>query len=367
MAMNAKIMVLDPAGNMWGSERVLLDFLGSDIIRGRGVGLCCPPRTPLLDAANKLGIKVYPFFVANLHKAGKIARLKAAIGLFKACQGYQAEVIYVNQAGATRIALLVGRLLKIPVIPHVRLLEDVRYIENLNVTLKAMPRVVVISKFIEEAFNKPEMIKRSYTLYDAYEMKANYPINGFNAEDSKQICCAGRLVSIKGQDILIRAIAELGECGENVILNLYGEGLPEDSFDFELHALVDKLDLDSKVLFHGYVENVPAKMNKQLAVICSSYIEPLGRVIFEAWDAGCLPVVGSFSGGAAEIVNLSKGGIIYDEQTPESLAIAIKRCLSLSPDEYRTIVERGRQWLKENCDSEKYSGKMIEILDGASQ
>ena len=207
MTRNLKIMVLDPAGNMWGSERVLLDFLGSDVVRNKNIGLCCPPNTPLADAANKLGISIYPFFKANLHKTGKLMRLRAAIGLLKACYHHQADIVYVNQAGATRVALLVCRLLKIPTIPHVRLLEDVRYIENLNVPLKAMPKIIVISEFIKDAFNKSELITRVNVLYDAYKIKTKSSTNVLKIQISQQICCAGRLVPIKGQDVLIRAMA----------------------------------------------------------------------------------------------------------------------------------------------------------------
>jgi hypothetical protein len=36
--------------------------------------------------------------------------------------------------------------------------------------------------------------------------------------------------------------------------------------------------------------------------VCPSHMELLGRVIFEAWDVGAVPVAFSGSGGAAEIV-----------------------------------------------------------------
>jgi glycosyltransferase involved in cell wall biosynthesis len=367
MIAQPKIMVLDPAGNMWGSERVLLDFLGSSFIKDREVALCCPPSTPLARAATKLGVAVYPFFKANLHKKGKFSRLQAAIGLLKSCFYQKTEVIYVNQAGATRIALLVGRLLKIPVIPHVRLLEDVEYIESLNVGAKEMPQVLVISKYIADAFTQMEIIRRVQILYDAYKIKNIHPSLSIKLQAPIKIGCAGRLVPIKGQDVLINSIANLTRAGEDLVLNLYGNGLPEDMFESNLRKLVEKEELSSKVLFHGYIEDVSAEMSKQSIVICPSHTEPLGRIIFEAWDVGCLPIVGAFSGGAAEIIKISGGGVLYDEQTPESLAKVIKRCLNLSSDEYEAIVDQGRQWLKENCDPEEYSKKMIKILGGTLQ
>lgn len=365
MTILSRIMILDPAGNLWGSERVLLDFLGSDSVKSRSIALCCPPDSPLASAAKQLGINVYPFFVANLHEKGKFSRLRAAMGLFIACKQYHADVVYVNQAGASRIALFVGRLLKIPVVPHVRLLEDVKYIEGLHATNRAMPRVLVISKFIGDAFDNIEIKQRVTVLYDAYAITKAHELTSCSSEVSTEFCCAGRLVPIKGQDVLIQAMAEIIRSGLNVSLNLYGTGLPGQSFEAELVKLVEKLDLNSQVLFHGFVSDIPTEMHRHRAVICPSHIEPLGRIIFEAWDSECLPIVGAFSGGAAEVVNASQGGLLYSEQTPESLAGTIKLCLKLSDQEREEMIARGRRWLREKCNPEEYSRTLLDVLDMA--
>ena len=365
MKAQSNILVLDPAGNMWGSERVLLDFLGSDSAQKRNIALCCPPGTPLANAAKQIGIPVYPTFIANLHEKGKLARLWAAIGLLKACRQYKADVIYANQAGATRIALLVGRLLRIPVIPHVRLLEDVKYIECLNATEHAMPRVLVISKFIGDAFKNNNIKLRVTVLYDAYMMKKALAANLSTSQNSSEFCCAGRLVPIKGQNVLIHAMAKLKASGINVSLNLYGTGLPGKSFQAEMVDLVKDLDLSSCVSFHGFVNDIPAEMHRHRAVVVPSQIEPLGRIIFEAWDAASLPIVGAFSGGAAEVIRASQGGLLYDEQSPEALAEALKTCLKLSSQEREEMISRGRNWLQVNCDPEEYSRTLLNVLDAA--
>lgn len=363
----SKIVILDPAGNMWGSERVLLDLLRSDSAqtKTRNIALCCPPDTPLAGAAQQIGIVVYPTFRANLHEKGKLSRLRAAMGLFQACKRYQADVIYVNQAGASRIALFVGRLLNIPVIPHVRLLEDVKYIEALHATLRQMPRVLVISKFIGDAFENRDIKQRVIVLYDAYTMAKVQKSSLTTNQTSTELCCAGRLVPNKGQKVLLQAMAELIRSGINVSLNLYGTGLPGKSYQAELVKLVEDLDLGSSVSFHGFVSDIPAEMNHHRAVVVPSLIEPLGRVVFEAWDSMSLPIVGAFSGGAAEVVHASQGGLLYSEQTSEALAATIEVCLKLSPQEREEMILRGRHWLQENCNPEEYSGKLFDVLDRA--
>lgn len=367
MKYQINILVLDPAGNMWGSERVLLDFLKSEAAQETSIALCCPPGTLLEDAVNQLEMPVYPYFIADLHEKGKFWRLRAAIGLFKACRSFKADVIYVNQAGATRIALFVGRLLNIPVIPHVRLLEDVKYVEDLNATAHSMPHVLAISNFIGDAFERPDIKLRVIVLYDAYVMKqASVSIDPIPRK-SAEFCCAGRLVPIKGQDVLIHAMANLIRSGLDVSLNLYGTGIKGNSFQNELVELVNTLDLSARVFFHGFVSDIPSVMHRQRAVVVPSEIEPLGRVVFEAWDAGNLPIVGAFSGGAAEVVIASQGGLLYCEQTPESLAGALKACLELSPDERQDMIFRGRSWLHANCGPAEYSAKLLNVLNTCNE
>jgi glycosyltransferase involved in cell wall biosynthesis len=89
----------------------------------------------------------------------------------------------------------------------------------------------------------------------------------------------------------------------------------------------------------------------------------LGRVVFEAWDSSSLPIVGAFSGGAAEVVRASQGGLLYNEQTPESLAGTLRACMLLSTQECDEMINRGRFWLRENCNPEEYSRNLLNVLD----
>lgn len=364
MSIHKNIMVLDPAGNMWGSERVLLEFFKSKVVEGVKIGLCCPPKTPLTVDAKKHSVTVYPFFKARLHEHGKIIRFFAAVGLYVACKKFQADVIYVNQAGATRIALFVGRLLKIPVVPHVRLLEDVKYIENLDANECDMPKVLAVSNFIGNTFSTLEIKNRIKVIYDGYSMAKGEVINLPLNINFGNLCCAGRLVQMKGQDVLLKAISELRDQGLKPSLNIYGSGLDGDGYETYLKKLALDLNLTGQVKFHGFINDIPQEMLRHQAVVVPSDIEPLGRVVFEAWDAHCVPIVGAFSGGAAEVVNASRGGLLYDRQDPISLAYTLKKFLELPSAERSELVERGRKWVRQHCNPDKYSIEVLRVLDG---
>ena len=362
------VLILDPAGNMWGSERVLLDFIGSGFIQAGSFALCCPAEGPLAEAAVKTGLTVFPYFEANLHKRGKFARFIAAIGLYVSCRKFRADVIYVNQAGATRIALIVGRILGIPVVPHVRLLEDVWYLAELVPSEEQIPHVIVVSEFIGRAFDGSKLKSRVRILYDAYKFSNKTEMGKEISPHITRLCCAGRLVPIKGQHVLIEAVSLLKLEGIFVRLDFFGTSQAGERYEDSLRKLVVDLDLSDDVTFHGFVNDITAEMKKYQVVICPSEIEPLGRVIFEAWDAHCVPIVGAFSGGGAEVISKSGGGVLYLEQTPDSLAAAIKKCLQLTREQREDLVYRGRHWLMAHCNPEVYARRLNQLFseDGES-
>ena len=112
----------------------------------------------------------------------------------------------------------------------------------------------------------------------------------------------------------------------------------------------------------GFSDDVLPLLQSCSILVCPSWREPLGRVILEAWDAGAIPVAFRGSGGAAEILIESKGGILYDDQNPSSLAAAIVAALALNPNDRARMIKNGRDWLAKNCDPANYGKSILEIL-----
>jgi glycosyltransferase involved in cell wall biosynthesis len=89
-------------------------------------------------------------------------------------------------------------------------------------------------------------------------------------------------------------------------------------------------------------------------------------VIFEAWDAGTLPIACAQSGGAAEVIAASGGGLLYPDHTAASLAGAITEALSMSVQQRADIVRRGQQWLESQCDPVRYGAAVSSIFKSAT-
>lgn len=364
-----RALVVEPAGNLWGSERVLLDFLGSVSGSDWRIAVCFPPGTPIVKRLSHLPMVMYPVFIAGLHRRSRIHRLRAAVGLLKAALQFQPQLLYVNQAGATRIALLVGRLLRIPVITHVRLVEDARYVESLGASQEELPFVICTSHYIQGLFDVhlSNSGRRLVVLYDPYLPQQAWGDAALPESLSPEpvFGCVGRLTKTKGQDVALRAISHLKREGVLTEGHFFGSGELGDVFSLELVELAADLGISDQIHWHGYQEEIQSHLAPMAALVCPSHAESLGRVIFEAWDAGTIPVAWVGSGGAAEVIRDSEAGLLYAEQTGASLARALRRTLYLSPGARQQMVDRGRQWLRNHCDPEEYGERMLALWQDA--
>lgn len=116
----------------------------------------------------------------------------------------------------------------------------------------------------------------------------------------KELVFLGRLVSDKGADLLLDALANLKTLGMTSKLTIVGSG-PEES---KLHQQVKNLNIAHQVNFVGVrVENELAKLLNahQILVVPSRWQEPFGVVALEGIACGCV-VVGSEGGGLKEAI-----------------------------------------------------------------
>jgi glycosyltransferase involved in cell wall biosynthesis len=358
-----RALIIEPSGNLWGSERVLLDFLRQAINSEWQLAVCCPLSTPIIPHLSAIGVRVFPTFIANLHLKPRAYRALAIFRLLAAVWRFQAKLIYVNQAGATRIALAVGRLLRVPVVTHVRLVEDVTYIKRLNADARYLPKIICISKFILSLFGSNIDQTQTAMIYDPYALANNRswhaPVKRPN--QILTVCCVGRLTAIKGQDVLLHAIALLKSEGFAVRLLILGEAPPGDQFVEKLKKLAEVLGITDVITWLGYREDVFSSVQGCDVQVCPSHSEPLGRVLFEAWDAGILPIAWRGSGGSAEVIESSGGGLLYDEQSGESLAGALRLASDIKIDVRRELIGRGREWVSRNCDPKMFASAMFNL------
>ena len=148
-------------------------------------------------------------------------------------------------------------------------------------------------------------------------------------DDAFVISSAGRFVSRKGMDLIIRATAKL----DNAWLWLVGAGELEDS----LKSLAKEVGLDKRIRFLGW-QKEPANYLTSTDIFCmASRHEPLGNVVFEAWQLG-LPVVSSNSNGPSEFMTDGVNGLVIETVRKDDETVDMPNVV----DDYATAFERLR-------------------------
>ena len=139
---------------------------------------------------------------------------------------------------------------------------------------------------------------------------------------AQELIFVGRLVSDKGVDILLRALALLRQKNFFPSLTIVGDG-PERE---QLQAMAADLNLPH-VTFAGAkqgVELVNLLNAHRLMVVPSRWPEPFGIVALEGIACGCV-VIGSTEGGLAEAIGPC--GVTFSNGDAEALAGAVQNLL----------------------------------------
>jgi glycogen synthase len=134
-----------------------------------------------------------------------------------------------------------------------------------------------------------------------------------------QLVFVGRLVSDKGVDSLLDALAMLLQRGRRITLTVIGEG-PEAP---ALRQQAVSLGIENQVSFVGRrvgQELVTALNAHQVLVVPSLWEEPFGVVALEAMACGCVPLV-TRSGGLPDAVGGC--GLVVARGDREALATGI--------------------------------------------
>lgn len=160
----------------------------------------------------------------------------------------------------------------------------------------------------------------------------------------------------KGMDILIKAFAKYFK-NSNTKLIIGGEGSQKEG----LISLCKELKIDNQVEFLGALsrEEVSDYMSKCDAFVLASKYETFGVVYIEALASG-KPVIGTYNGGAEDIIN-NENGLLVKINDIDELGNAMSNIIE-------NINLYNPEKIRKNC-VEKYSKKKIikEILNVYSE
>lgn len=137
-------------------------------------------------------------------------------------------------------------------------------------------------------------------------------------DDAPLIVWTGRMEHEKGPDLVVRALAEV----PGAYLWMVGSG----RFEAELRALAAELQLNDRIRFLGWQDNVHPFLAAADIFVCASRFEVFGNVVLEGWSHR-LPVVAVRSPGPEHLIRHGETGLLVPNEDPAAMAAAFREVL----------------------------------------
>lgn len=344
------VIYISPHTDQYGAERSMIANIKNVKAHGIGVLLIIPRHGRIEELLNKYNIDyiVEKFFdvinhenrirlhygvakyIVNLYKAHKIKRI-----LKKRCIN---PVLVHSNSLTSDFGIVLSELLKIPHIQHIRELGEYDFGMTFDMGIQHFAKVcsksrsiICISDAVMNYYKQYLPVVKMVRIYNG--VQANTVVPRYTSRDCSkplQLVMVGRLSDEKGQLQAIKAV-EILKDRFPIHLDLWGDGVNKEKYV----AYISENGLDSVISLCGYSQNIPYD-KYHAALICSKY-EAFGRVTVEYMFAG-LPVIGSNTGGTAEIILDGVTGFLYKQGNIADLAQKIEHIYS---DE-KTRIEMGR-------------------------
>jgi glycosyltransferase involved in cell wall biosynthesis len=151
-----------------------------------------------------------------------------------------------------------------------------------------------------------------------------------------QFCFVGRLEAAKGMDLIIDAIESLDAENRSKIgtIHLVGDGLLKANYQKKAK------DLHLPFVFHGYLSRAEVHdiYKKSHAILLPSASEGFPKVIAEAMNYGCIPIVSDVS-SIGHYVKAGHNGFLLNSLSVDSLLQEIEKVLKLSNATFSTMIQ----------------------------
>jgi glycosyltransferase involved in cell wall biosynthesis len=173
------------------------------------------------------------------------------------------------------------------------------------------------------------------------------------------VTVVGRLTPWKGQDLFLRALAQVKIRPRQVYL-VGGTFFGEESFQEDVEDLARELRLPVTVT--GHVDD-PTEIlcDSDILVHCSVIAEPFGQVVVEGLQAGCA-VIATQPGGPAETVEPEVSGLLVDVGDVAGLTGALDRLIA--DPQPRTRLSRAGQMRAQQFDIADSARSVAEFFSG---
>lgn len=214
--------------------------------------------------------------------------------------------------------------------------------------IRTIPRGIDLERFAPGTISDERRTK----LRTAWGISAAHPL----------ILMPSRLSPIKGQSVLIEAIAKLPYQFENLHAVIVGDDQGRAEYHRELHNFIIAQGLQNRTKLAVHCDDMPAAYSLASLVIAPSLVpEGFGRVPVEAIAMG-IPVIASDIGGFKETIQHGQTGWLVTPGDPQKLSDAIRIALT-EPAEHRAAMAQAMQAARVRYDKRKMVADTLSVYD----
>lgn len=313
--------------------------------------------------AAKSGISVH--YVSR----GKL-RIPAALTIRKLLRGGRIDLVHANEAHAATAAWLAGAHRRVPVVISRRVGYPLGKTWMAQARYRTATRIVANSKWVAEQAEASGAAREIVTVvYEGTGIPPRFSEEQRNAArlgwgisgDARLLGCVGVLLPDKGQEWLIRSLAELRKEIPSARLLLAGDG-PCQS---KLEMLAQEMSVSDAVIFAGFVKDVETVYAALDVFLLPSFFEALNNSLLAAM-AYEVPSIAFNRGALGEIIEDGKSGLLVSGPEVPEICAAVKKIL-LDKEFARKIGQAGRERIEENFSAARMVEGMIAVYEKVLQ
>ena len=275
----------------------------------------------------------------------------------------QIDLVYTNTSTLISPSIA-AKFAGIPSIFHIHEIPNGNsiYSRFITVFLNVFPReITCVSKSVYDFWIlkglKKNKVKVIYNGFNIKKRKSQIII-----KDKIVFTNVARIIPYKGHSILIGIFDMLCKKNKNIYLQIVGDTLPEyQKYLDKLKLYIKKRGLNNNIKFLGFRSDVFSVLEKSNFFIHTPLSpDPLPTVIFEAIKCE-IPVITNNLGGACEILDEGKNGLIIKNDFIEESAVKILDYLD-NKKQQKKNVKKAFNYVCENFSQEKFKRKILNTI-----
>ena len=352
-----KVLVVDLETAWRGGQNQALLILKGLRSRGHEAELVAARGSALAERARDNDVRVH--FVSR-----GLFRVPAAREVRELVRGGGFDLVHANEAHAVSAVWLAGAHKHIPFLISRRVGYPIGKSRASRARYEAAARIIANSKWVaEQAANSGAPREKLNVVYEGAEIpllfteaqkraaRSRWGVSG----DMPLLGCVGVLLPDKGQEWLIRALAELRKEFPGAKLLLAGDGPCRPN----LESLAQELGVAGALLFPGFVKDVESVYAALDVFLLPSFFEALNNSLLAAM-AYEIPSIAFDKGALGEIIENGISGLLVSGPYVAKICNAASRILQ-NRDFAASLGKEGRKRVEQNFSAEQMVDGMIRV------